>query len=165
MSNSNGRVEKFHRINHLKLKAGIPVEDETHGYISPQKVKQAQSTINDQEKDYKYEVESVLRQISQVWGELQDDPNNAEILDYLYNFTNNAKDIAETFDYSLMAHFAHSLRDFCEHFDVNKKEHYTIVQAHIDVMWITFNEDIRGDDSEQAQELKSSIAEAIRIYS
>ena len=166
-SSKSSKVTVFHRINKLKLKAGIPLHDEVHGYIKPEDINKAQYAIDEKEKEYPIEVKIMLEKLEKTWEELKatSPDKRAKLLDKIYNFANNIKDITSTYDHDLMHHFSLSLRNFCEKINVEKQQHHTIVQAHLDVMWVTYDEKLRKDDSEKAQELKMVVAVAIKKYS
>jgi len=74
-------------------------------------------------------------------------------------------DLASVYDYSLMAHLGKSLRDFSEKIDPCNPAHQTIVQAHINVMWSAYNENIKEQDGKKAEELQLVLAQAIQKYS
>lgn len=167
MSKSNQQTEIFHRINKLKLKAGLPVYDSVHGVIQPNKIKKAQEIIDKKEEEYPVEVKGVLSKLQESWEDYQKagESEREEALEKIYNYSNNIKDLTSMYQHDLMSHFSLSLRDFCEKIDLNKKEHQVIVQAHIDVMWVTYEEKLRSDTSEKAEELKKVVAMAIEKYS
>lgn len=166
-TNKNNTVEIHHRINKLKLKAGLPVYDSVHGVIQPKKIQKAQQIIDDKEEDYPIEVKDVLGKLHESWEAYQaaNDEGREEWLEKIYNYSNNIKDLTSMYQHDLMSHFSLSLRNFCEKLDLNKKEHHVIVQAHIDVMWVTLEEKLRSDKSEKAEELKKVVAVAISKYS
>ncbi|HEY8191281.1 MAG TPA: hypothetical protein VIG74_02560, partial [Alphaproteobacteria bacterium] len=102
------------------------------------------------------------------WNELKTEKDSRKaqtFLSWLYNYANNVNDMAETYGYGLMAHFGKSLRDFCEYIDVVNPAHHVIAQAHIDVMKIVYNENIRDHGNPKAEELKMIVAKAIEKYS
>ncbi len=167
MSKNNHDIEIFHRINKLKLKAGLPVFDNVHGVISPESVNKAQEIINEKESEYPIEVADVLKNLQSSWEIYlkAGDEERREALEKIYNYSNNIKDLTCMYKHDLMSHFSLSLRDFCEKIDIEKKEHQIIVQAHIDVMLVTYQEKLRSDQSEKADELKSIVARAIQKYS
>ena len=162
--NSNSKVEIYKRLNKLKLKAGIPLNEAIDGYIDPSMVKRAQGKIDEKEMAYKSEIEEILIFIDEAWKDTvsSSDLQRKKHLDKLYNYANNIKDLAETYNYHLMSHFGLSLRNFCEKIDVTNDNHHVIVQAHIDVMWTAFDQDIKGDGGEIAQELKKVLSVAIK---
>lgn len=166
-TNKNSNVEIYHRINKLKLKAGLPVYDSVHGVIQPKQVQKAQQIIDEKEEEYPIEVKDVLTKLQDSWKSYQESQNEEreEWLEKIYNYSNNVKDLTSMYQHDLMSHFSLSLRDFCEKIDLDKKEHHVIVQAHIDVMWITYEEKLRSDKSEKAEELKKVVAVAISKYS
>ena len=82
----------------------------------------------------------------------------------LYHYANHIKDLATTFKYALMAHFGTSLRTFAEKIDVHNPAHLTIVQAHLDAMWVAYKANIKDDSDEKAKELEDSVAQAIEKY-
>ena len=166
-TNKSSSVEVYHRINKLKLKAGLPVYDSVHGVIQPKKVQKAQEIIDQKEEEYPMEVKDVLGKLQESWGQYQktEGEERSEWLEKIYNYSNNIKDLTSMYQHDLMSHFSLSLRDFCEKIDLNKKEHHVIVQAHLDVMWVTYEEKLRSDKSEKAEELKKVVALAISKYS
>jgi hypothetical protein len=87
-----------------------------------------------------------------------------QAMEKIYHTANHLKDLASTFSYELMQHFALSLRDFTESIDVNKKEHHIIVQAHRDVMWVVYHENIKDHGGPKAEELKQIVAKAIEKF-
>lgn len=168
MSNFSKKVKIQHRLNKLKLKAGVAIDDERHGFIDPAALRKAQDAIDAKEEHYGEEVEEVLVKLDSVWEDLkkESDPKKAkELKSQLYNYANNVKDMAETFDYKLMGYFGQSLRDFCEKVDPAKEAHQVIVQAHIDVMWVAFKHNIKDEGGAQAKELKAMLAQAIEKHS
>lgn len=162
---SNKAVQIFHRLNKLKLKAGIPLDQDELGYIDPKALRRAQDAINQEVVHYSKEIEAVLVKLDSTWVDLRtaEKLHYKRFLDQLYNYANNIKDLAETYNYDLMQHFGLSLRDFCERIDLERNQHHTIVQAHIDVMWVAFKEDI-GTGGTKADELKLVLAQAIDLY-
>jgi len=167
MSKSNNDVEIFHRINKLKLKAGLPVYDSVHGIINPEKINNAQDIIDKKEQDYPVEVQETLQKLQEIWKAylVAEDDARDDLLEKVYNYSNNIKDLTSMYRHDLMNHFSLSLRNFCEKIDAKKKEHQIIVQAHIDVMLVTFQEKLRSDKSEKAEELKKIVVVAIQKYS
>ncbi len=168
MSNFSEKVRIQHRLNKLKLKAGVGLEDERLGYIDPSAIHKAQAAIDREEDNYAAEVEEVLVKLDSTWEDLKSEgqgTNTKKLTSELYNYANNVKDMAETFDYKLMRSFGESLRDFCEKIDIANEAHHIIVQAHIDVMWIAFKHNIKDEGGDQARELKAMLAAAIKKHS
>jgi len=168
MSNFSDKVKIQHRLNRLKLKAGVALDDERLGYIDPKAIKRAQDAIDSQESSYAGEVEEVLVKLDSTWEDLKsekDKKKTKKLANQIYNYANNIKDMAETFKYKLMGEFGQSLRDFCEKVDADKEEHRIIVQAHIDVMWVAFKHNIKDEGGPQAKELKNMLAKAIEKHS
>ncbi|MBI4030832.1 MAG: hypothetical protein HY370_04090, partial [Proteobacteria bacterium] len=161
---SSKRVKIMHRINRLKKKAGVDTDDARLGFIDPKAVKRAQESIDVQAVRYSGEVETALKNLDDTWRKLKEEKDAttaAALSKQLYNYANNIKDMAETFGYSLMDHFGKSLRDFSKNLNVANKAHHVIVQAHIDVMWVAFNENIKDQGGVKAEELKLIVAKAI----
>jgi hypothetical protein len=166
MKNNQAKVQIFHRRNKLKLKAGT--ESEAPGFIDPAAIQRAQATIDEKEKHSRDEMGESLARLNAAWQEALKKSNAGEArqeIDRLYNYANNIKDLAETYDYYLMTHFSESLRDFCEKIDIRNEAHHTIVQAHIDVMQISWHDNIKDEDGLKAAELKDIVARAIDKYS
>lgn len=160
---SESDVEVFKRINKLKLKAGAG-EDTGAGFIDPKAIKSAQSCIDESNESYSKEVGSLLKEIDKVWSMVLSDGGD-EYVTVLYHKSNHIKDLAETFDYDLMRYFGHSLREFIEKLDTDKKAHQTIVRAHIDAMWVVYHEKISENDDPKAIELKAMVSKAIEKHS
>lgn len=167
MSKSDQDIEIFHRVNKLKSKAGVPESGGAVGVISSEKINKAQGIINQKELEYPVEVQEILKKLQSNWQAYlkADDEGRKDFLEKIYNYSNNIKDLTSMYKHDLMSHFSLSLRDFCEKIDINKKEHQIIVQAHIDVMLVTFQEQLRSDKTEKAEELKNIVGVAIKKYS
>lgn len=162
-SDNAQKVEIFHRVNKLKKKTGAS-PNAAGGYIDDRAVARAQQVVKTMEKDYKVEVLRVLQEMDEAWGFVQSAITPDEIAkghQNLYHSANHVKDLASMYGYDLMQHFARSLRDFAEKIDVDKPKHRVIVQAHVDVMWVTYNKDIKGQGGAAADELKEIVAQAI----
>lgn len=161
------KVEVFHRVNRLKLKTGAGLHDGP-GFLDQHAVNRAQSVIQSRESLYPQMVEESLGQLAHAWSSFknaQDDAGRKQYMEQIYHTANHIKDLASTFDYALMHHFAHSLRDFSGRIDVNKPEHHIIVQAHNDVMGVVYHEKIKDHGGPKAEELKKIVARAIEKYS
>jgi hypothetical protein len=169
MSDSNSKkVEILHRINKLKMKTGADLDDNRAGFIDPLALHRAQQAIDNKESEYGNELNEVLVKLDSVWSDMKtmkDSKTIKKAQDQMFNFANNVKDLAETYDYTLMKHFGQSLRDFCTKFDVEKKPHHTIIQAHMDVMWVAFEKGIKDEGGPAAKELTQVVAKAIEKYS
>lgn len=167
MSNFSEKVKIRHRLNRLKLKAGA-ADDARSGFIDPLAIQKAQQAIDGQKENYAGEVEGLLVRLDSTWEDLKKEKDAKRVkkmMAELHNFANNIKDMAETFDYRLMSHFGESLRNFCEKINISNEAHHTIVQAHIDVMWIAFKHNIKDEGGPQGQELKAMLARAIEKHS
>ena len=167
-NDSKKDIEIFHRINKLKAKAGLDTGNTTMGVIGIERIQRAQGQINEKEQEYPVEVQEILAKLQLTWEEFQDSKNEDDrpkFLDKIYNYSNNIKDLTAMYQHDLMTHFSLSLRDFCEKIDLGKQEHHIIVQAHLDVMWVTYEEKLRSDNTDKAEELKKIVAVAIQKYS
>lgn len=166
MKPSNKDIEIYHRLNKLKMKAGGDIFEQSTGFLDAMGIRRAQQAIDAKATEYEREIEEVLVKLDSTWDDLKtcDPKQYKKILSKLYNFANNVKDLAETYNYRLMQHFGLSLREFSENLDASREEHRIIVQAHIDVMWVTFKEKIQDDGGPVAQELKKIVAAAIQKY-
>lgn len=161
-------VKIYHRINKLKRKAGADPNDTRPGFIDINAVQRAQKAIDDSEASYKAEVKVVLNDIEDNWNKIKDEKNDSSFkkgINDLYNQAHNAKDIAETYKYDLMAFFSNSLRDFCKKIDVKNKAHHVIVKAHMDVMAVAYKSNLKDQTTPAAEELKRVLAKAIQKYS
>jgi len=148
------------------LQAGLPVRGPS-GVIDPSTIKKAQTHIDEKEGEYTDEVKIVLEKLSDSWQSFKDAgaDDAPEWIEKIYNYSNNIKDLTSMYQHDLMTHFGLSLREFCEKIDIEREEHHVIVQAHIDVMWVTYEQQLRSDSSEKAEELKKVVAIAIEKYS
>ena len=166
MSFLSKRIEIFHRINRLKIKAG-GTDDSIAGFIDPDAIRRAQGAIEKKRSEYDKQLEEVMIKIDAAWDDIKNDKKDTRLkshINKLHNYANNIKDLAETYSYKLMEHFGKSLRDFCEKLDRKKPEHLTIVQAHIDVMWVAYNHEIKDDGGPEAAELRLILAKAIEQH-
>lgn len=168
-SNSeNQDVEVFHRVNRLKMKAGLAHNDPSAVLkIDPAAIDRAEKAIEKRQEIYPTEIKKVLNAINSNWKVALSGNKDAlpKAMENIYHKANQVKDLASMFDYGLMQHFGLSLREFVEKIDMKKGAHRTIVQAHIDVMWVVYNEDLHGDGGPRAQELKALVTKAITKYS
>ncbi len=166
---NKAKVEIFHRINKLKLKAGAALDEKGVGFLDEKAIKRAQAAIDAKVTEYTDELESMLARLNSTWNSALENAKNPEATKQhasaMHNYANNIKDLAATYDYDLMEYFGHSLRDFCEKVDFSNKAHKTIVQAHIDVMTAAWRKKIKGSDEEMAKELKETLAKAIEQHS
>ena len=161
----NPKVQVFHRVNRLKIKAGSTVDGPPVKF-SKERLKNPELFMEKHTENYDEEIENVLNDLEKAWTHfLSDDQQTVDKgRDTLYHKANHAKDLAATCNYPLMQHFGLSLREFVENIDPSLKEHQTIVRAHLDVMWTTKKEDIRGHGGEKAEELKDVVKVAIERF-
>lgn len=168
MNDSDGdKIEIFHRVNRLKLKAGASLHDGA-GFIDSGAINRAQGIIETKQSLYPKIVEESLRKLEKSWNNFKtasSDELRKSSMEEIYHTANHIKDLASTFNYELMQHFAVSLRDFSECIDLTRQEHHIIVQAHNDVMWVVYNENIKDHGGVKAEELKLIVAKAIEKYS
>ena len=160
----NEDVEIYHRINKLKLKAGLPDHASAQGQISSGKIQSAQTIIDDKEEEYPIEVSDVLSKVQESWAAFKntDGDERDKNLDAIYNYSNQIKDLTTMYNRDLMSYFSESLRDFCEKINPDKAEHHVIVQAHIDVMLVTYEQKLLSETTPEAEELKKVLAKAIQ---
>lgn len=156
-------VEIHYRVNKLKMKAGADMEDGA-GFIDGKDIRSAQAYIDSKNEDYTDEVHTMLNDLEKIWGTLSQGEDE-DMLTAMYHKSNHIKDLAGTYSYALMLHFAKSLREFIEVLDVANDAHKTIVRAHIDVMWVVFHEKLKDSEDEKAQELKTIVVQAIEKHS
>ncbi len=162
---SSQKVQVFRRINHLKLKANV-LSDNEKVQISADRIQKAENTIKERSGKYSGEIETILKKLTKTADYLSSTETEdlEKVKKKIFHLANQAKDLAGTFNYPLMEYFAFSLRDFIEGFDHEKAEHLVIINAHINTMWIVFNENIQNDGDEKASELKKIVAKAIQKY-
>ncbi|MAQ70951.1 MAG: hypothetical protein CL565_02035 [Alphaproteobacteria bacterium] len=168
MNSSDNKIELYNRVNRLKLKAGLSHTDPNAKLrIDPSTIDKADSIIEKKAEAYPVEVKRVLKVLDNNWAKAQsgDRQSVPMLMEKIYHNANQIKDLASTFNYPLMQHFGISLREFVEKIDINKGAHRTIVEAHIDVMWVVLNENVHDEGDERAQKLKSLVQKAINKYS
>src|SRR5688500_17498318 len=89
------KVEIFHRINKLKLKAGAALSelgDDKAGFIDPKAVKRAQSAIDKKEAEYTKELESILVKLDSTWDDTKKEKDKKKLKKHtnkIYNYANN----------------------------------------------------------------------------
>lgn len=159
-------VEIIHRRNRLKEKVveeGMSLSQ--NGFIDPAAIRRAQAVIDNGQDRFLTELKRSLEELTALWNELKaGKATSLEARHDLHRMANHIKDMAATFGNGLMDDFGCSLRDFSDQLDITKKEHITIAQAHIDVMWIAFSKDIQDIDTREAMELKNVLTRAIEKY-
>lgn len=163
----NPQIQIFHRANRLKAKATGGDISPLPGYLDAESIQSAQDIIDMGEEDYKAQMEKVMTKMTEAWGNIKSGKmarGGTGQACPIFNYANNIKDLAETYQYDLMKHFGVSLRDFSEKMDTANVAHETIVQAHIDVMWVSVRENLRGEDEAKAIELKKTVAQAIQKH-
>ncbi len=167
MKSKINNVEIYHRINKLKKKAGIAAASGATGFIPSDVIESAQESIDQKEAEYPAAVKELIQYIEETWKSVAglSGEEQAKAIESIYNYANNIKDLTSTYEHDLMHHFSLSLRNFCDGIDLNKKAHHTIFRAHLDVMWVTYEERLRSDETAQAEELKKVLQIAIDKYS
>lgn len=164
--NKDKEVEIFHRVNKLKLKAGAESMHDGPGFIDLSSVKRAQNVLETKLEVYPKEIEDVLNNLEKAWKKAIKDKKHAKkAFEQIYHYANHANDLAATFGFELMQHFGTSLRDFAEKIDVDNPAHHTIVRAHLDVMKVVYEENIKDYGGPKAEELKKMVVKAIEKHS
>src|SRR5262245_31534297 len=104
MSANNTKVELLHRINKLKLKAGLAAHRVAQGIINPARIKKGQDAIDAKEQEYPNEVEGLLGKLENSWQQYKttSDVNRPQFLNQVYNFSNNIKDLSGMYRHDLM---------------------------------------------------------------
>jgi len=166
-SDEDPEVEIYNRVNRLKLKAGAGLNDGP-GVIDPNRVERAATVVTDMASLYPKEIKNVLAVLDKEWTqlkELEGVEDRSKLKEKLSNTANQIKDLGMTFGYNLMGYFGESLRDYILKADFTQKEHFIIVQAHLDVMAAAYRENIKDDDGgPMAAELKKMVQTAIEMY-
>ncbi len=159
-------IKIYHRVNRLKMKAGGSLNGGP-GRLDPNAVDKADVVIQNMANIYPQELQKALSELDEKWEEARGMAENTREADVemMSNLANQIKDLAGLFGYSIMEYFAASLRDFILESALNREEHVVIVQAHVDVMWVVYRENLKDDAGPVAEELKRMVAEAIEKYS
>lgn len=161
-------VEIFKRVNRLKLKAGGGLNDGP-GKIDSASIERANTVVQSMASLYPREIKNVLAAMDKQWDKIkglpEEHPERKKLAEKISNTANQIKDLAGTFGYTLMEYFGESLRDYILETDLSKKQHFIIVQAHIDVMGVAYRENLKDDDGGPiAEELKKMVNAAIDKY-
>lgn len=168
MPDNESDVEIFKRVNRLKLKAGGGLNDGP-GKIDSAAIEKANTVVQTMASLYPREIKNVLAALDKQWAKIkdlpEDHPERPKHAQKMSNTANQIKDLAGTFGYTLMEYFGESLRDYILETDLSKKQHFIIVQAHIDVMGVAFRENLKDDDGGAlGEELKKMVNAAIEKY-
>lgn len=171
MSNKQ-EVVIINRKNRLKEKV---VKDTANasmgakGTLDKEAIKRAQKVIDDGQDSYKQELKDNLQNLVICWTNIKnldkDDPEIISSKKDFHRLANHIADVAGTFGFDLMAYFGKSLRDFNDNLRVDDKNHLIIVQAHIDVMLVAFQQNLKSADTPEAKELIKTVSQAIQKYS
>jgi hypothetical protein len=159
----DSQIKIIHRKNRLKDKVAGSSDSEGGGFIAPELIANAQAVIDNSKDLYKKELADTLHKLIASWNEFKQSSDDKHRRD-LERYANHIKDIAGTYQYDIMAHFGRSLCAFSDKLLVEKLEHQNIVQAHIDVITIAYQKDLKRDDTPQAQELKDMVSQAINKH-
>lgn len=139
------------------------------GFLDPESIKRAQKVIDDGQESYKEELKENLEELVYCWStmknETEADHDIKTVKKDFHRLSNHIADVAGTFGYDLMAYFGKSLRDFNDNLNPQDKNHRIIVQAHVDVMLIAKQNDLKSADSPEAKELINVVSKAIQKYS
>lgn len=166
-SERKSTVTVVHRVNRIKEKVSEPANAKGPGSLDPNMIKKAQAIVDGSQSLYAKEEQILLSELQKLWEASKALQGNEakKSLEKLYLVANRIKDMASTHEYSLMAYFAESLRDFFMSVNVESKSHQTIVRAHLDVMRITAHEKIKRHTDAKAEELKAILGQAIKKLS
>lgn len=159
-------VKIFHRVNRLKIKAGGSLSGGP-GRLDLDKIEKADSVVQKMSEVYPVELQKALDDLDEKWKEVLAHPEDArkENVEIISTLANQIKDLAGLFEYEIMEYFAGSFRDFIFDTELTRKEHVIIGQAHVDVMWVVYRENLKDNAGPVAEELKKVVAEAIQKYS
>lgn len=160
-------VEIVHRVNRLKQKVLDESDQDAKGCVDSSLIRKAQSVIEGSQALYMKHAKTALDDLMEIWGRLKNKKSGDVSADVreLGVVSNRLMDMAGTYGYDLMSYFGASLRDFTERLDLSRAPHQVIVQAHIDVMWIAYNEKLKGEKGKKAEELKTIVNKAIEKFS
>lgn len=159
-------VQVVHRINRLKQKVLDESSQEAAGYVDSALIRKAQRVIEGSQALYMKHAKTTLDELAEIWRSLKNKTSSEAAADvqHLGVVSNRLMDMASTYEYDLMSYFAMSLRDFTEKLNLSRQPHHVIVQAHIDVMWIAYNEKLKGEKGKKAEELKTIVNKAIEKF-
>ncbi len=166
MSDEKPKVEIYNRINRLKIKAGGSAKGGP-GKLDPNAVDRANAVIQKMSERYPAEIKKSLAALDSLWDttKVMSFDARGDNAREISNIANQIKDLAGTFGFDLMEYFGESLRDYILDIDLSQKEQIIIVQAHVDVMQVAYNQNLKSQEHPLADELKKTVAAAIAKYS
>lgn len=172
MKNNDDQVIIINKKNRLKEKVVRDTANAsagTKGFLDPESIKRAQKVIDNGQDSYKKELKDNIEELVKCWASMKNDKDNQDDLKVVkkdfHRLSNHIADVAGTFGYDLMAYFGKSLRDFNDNLNPKDKNHIIIVQAHVDVMLIAQQNDLKSADTPEAKELINVVSKAIQKYS
>ncbi|MFP4313428.1 MAG: hypothetical protein ACLFR0_03780 [Alphaproteobacteria bacterium] len=162
-------INRKNRLKEKVVKDTANASMSAKGTLDKEAIKRAQKVIDDGQDSYKQELKDNLQNLVICWTNIKnldkDDPEIISSKKDFHRLANHIADVAGTFGFDLMAYFGKSLRDFNDNLRVDDKNHLIIVQAHIDVMLVAFQQNLKSADTPEAKELIKTVSQAIQKYS
>lgn len=164
------KIKMFKMPNFLRAKAGIhEVEHEVkkRAEIDPKGMREAEKIVEEMKKQCPAAVQAYLIELSQIWNDMKELPNNDErqaLSDRAFTLAHQIKDMAAMGGATLTAYFAESLRDYIGETELNLKAQQVIIQAHIDAMNTIEKHGVQDAQSPLAEELKTMVKIAVEKY-
>ena len=162
------RVQVFKLVNNLKGRMGLRPDDTEPGYLAPEMIAEADDLIVALCQDSPARIGKLLSELTAHWQEMRGMKESEErhkMSQMVFTLSHEIKDIGAMCGFTLVAHFAESLRDYIGRTELNLKAQEVIVQAHLDAMTLVSSRNIRDDAGPEAEELERMVKIAIDKYS
>lgn len=167
--------EESYKIEMIRIRASLQDKlgafhirkNESEGYIEEKKVNDAEDLIKDVCKTCLEDIGKNLEKLSDSWKDMQDLPQGSKRekkAKEIFTFAHEIKDIGSLCGYTLIAHFAESLRDYIAETALNLKNQRIIIQAHVDALTVVHKNNLKEDGGPAAEELKKMVKVAIDKY-
>lgn len=156
------------KYNLLKNKAGARSNMKLDGFIDNKKVEAAEELITKVCMNSEHELKKQIKKLTDLWNCIQEMPTGNERKEKtkgIFTLAHEIKDIGALCGYSLIAHFAESLRDYIDEATINVKNQRIIIQAHVDALSTVLKTGVSDETDPIAKELKEKVKIAIEKYS
>ena len=151
--------------NRLKERMGSAFAKQDEGFLSETAIEEADKLIAQMCATCPETIEKHLVALTSLWEQMRANPTNSEDISVqVFQTAHEIKDIGSMCGFTLIAHFAESLRDYIESTDLNLQAQIVIVQAHLDAMQVVHRRGFRSNAGPEAEELKLMVQKAIDKY-
>lgn len=162
-TDDEGRIEVFHRLNRLKLKAGGSLHGGP-GRFDARELARAQAAVQAHAPKFPPEAAGLIAKMIDAYMGASELPaaERGPAMSRIGRFANELQSLGGMFDYPLVTRFGRSLRDFAEKLDDATTPQMTIVRAHIDALDVVMRGRMTGDGGEVGAELTRELERAMK---